>query len=267
MPVFNLTLPMAVKAIIERYPVDLMKPGDVYITNDPWLCAGHLFDLAIVTPVFHRDRVVALMGRRHAGDIGGSRDGLNVTELYEEGIQIPAMKLVREGVENEDLFRLMADNIRDSDQVLGDVRSFISANETGSARMRSFMEEYGMHDLEGVVACRAVAVRKYARCRHQAHGRHLPFGNFNNPILTMTFPLTVTVKGDEIELDFEGAPPQTVKGGINCTLSYTTAHATYPIKCMLTPGIRGNAGCYRPFTVKAPKGSILNCEKAGAGLT
>jgi 5-oxoprolinase (ATP-hydrolysing) len=264
MPVFNLTLPMAVKAIIERYPVDTMKPGDVYITNDPWLCAGHLFDLAIVTPVFHRGRVVALMGTvGHVGDIGGSRDGLNVTELYEEGIQIPAMKLVREGVENEDLFRLMADNIRDSDQVLGDVRSFISANETGSARMRSFMEEYGMHDLKAlshVVQSLSEKAMRDAVTKLTDGVYHSEISN--NPMgSTMTFPLKVTVKGDEIELDFEGAPPQTVKGGINCTLSYTTAHATYPIKCMLTPGIRGNAGCYRPFTVKAPKGSILNCEK------
>ncbi|UXS04590.1 hydantoinase B/oxoprolinase family protein [Agrobacterium tumefaciens] len=264
MPVFNLTLPMAVKAIIERYPVDTMKPGDVYITNDPWLCAGHLFDLAIVTPVFHRGRVVALMGTvGHVGDIGGSRDGLNVTELYEEGIQIPAMKLVREGAENEDLFRLMADNIRDSDQVLGDVRSFISANETGSARMRSFMEEYGMHDLKAlshVVQSLSEKAMRDAVSKLKDGVYHSEISN--NPMgSTMTFPIKVTVKGDEIELDFEGAPPQTVKGGINCTLSYTTAHATYPIKCMLTPGIRGNAGCYRPFTVKAPKGSILNCEK------
>ncbi|GHC78291.1 hydantoinase B/oxoprolinase family protein [Limoniibacter endophyticus] len=267
MPVFNLTLPMAVKAIIKRYPVETMKPGDVYITNDPWLCAGHLFDLAIVTPVFHRGRVVALMGTvGHVGDIGGSRDGLSVSELYEEGLQIPAMKLVIEGNENEDLFRLMADNIRDSDQVLGDVRSFISANETGSIRMRTFMEEYGMHDLKAF----SKVVQNLSEKAMREAVRGLKDGVYhseisNNPMgERMTFPLQITVKDDEIELDFEGAPPQTVKGGINCTLSYTTAHATYPIKCMLTPGVRGNAGCYRPFTVKAPKGSILNCEKPAA---
>ncbi len=264
MPVFNLTLPMAVKAILARYPVKTMQPGDVYITNDPWLCAGHLFDLAIVTPVFHQGRVVALMGTvGHVGDIGGSRDGLSVTELYEEGIQIPAMKLVREGVENEDLFRLMAENIRDSDQVLGDVRSFISANATGVVRMQAFMDEYGIHDLK---AFAQVVQRLSERAMREAI-RNLRDGVYhstiaNNPMgEVMEFPLKLTVSGDEIELDFEGAPPQTKKGGINCTLSYTTAHATYPLKCMLTPDVRGNAGCYRAFTVKAPKGSILNCDK------
>lgn len=264
MPVFNLTLPIAVKAILKRYPVETMTPGDVYITNDPWLCAGHLFDLAIVTPVFHQDRVVALMGTvGHVGDIGGSRDSLNVTELYEEGMQIPAMKLVNAGVENEDLFRLMGENIRDSEQVLGDVRSFISANATGAARMRSFMEEYGMHDLKAF----AKVVQQLSEKAMRDAITGLEDGVYlseisNNPMgETMTYPLKLTVHGDEIELDFEGAPPQTKKGGINCTMSYTTAHATYPIKCMLTPNVRSNAGCYRPFTVKAPKGSILNCDK------
>jgi len=73
--------------------------------------------------------------------------------------------------------------------------------------------------------------------------------------------LVVVLRDDEIELDFEGAPPQQPQGGLNCTYSYSAAHATYPLKCMLSPQVRGNAGCYRPFTVKAPEGSILNCTK------
>jgi hypothetical protein len=84
----------------------------------------------------------------------------------------------------------------------------------------------------------------------------------NNPLGTpMTYPLALTIKGDEIHLDFAGAPPQLAQGGLNCTLNYTSAHATYPLKCMLTPNVRGNAGCYRPFSIDAPKGSILNCDK------
>src|SRR6185437_10196182 len=75
------------------------------------------------------------------------------------------------------------------------------------------------------------------------------------------YPLKLTVQGDEIELDFAGAPAQLPQGGLNCTYSYTAAHATYPMKCLLSPQVRSNAGCYRPFTVKAPEGSILNCTK------
>ena len=77
MPVFNLTLPRAVKALMERYPAETLKPGDVLITNDPWLCAGHLFDIAIVTPVFRDGKVVGLMGTvGHVSDIGGTKDSL-----------------------------------------------------------------------------------------------------------------------------------------------------------------------------------------------
>ena len=96
--------------------------------------------------------------------------------------------------------------------------------------------------------------------------RALPDGEYratvtNNALgQVMAYPVSVRVQGDAIEIDFDGAPPQVPQGGLNCTLNYTAAHATYPLKCMLTPTVRGNAGCYRPFTVKAPGGSILNCS-------
>ncbi len=264
MPVFNLTLPMVVKATLERYPLETLVPGDVLVSNDPWLCAGHLFDIAVITPVFHGGKVVAVMGTvGHVGDIGGTRNGMKATEVFEEGLQIPPMKLVRAGVENEDLFRIMAENIRDPQQVLGDVRSLIAANETGARRLTSFMEEYGLSDLSAL----AEVVQSRSEKAMREAIRALPDGVYTstttyNPLGTpMTVPVKVTIAGDEIELDFEGAPPEVPLGGINCTLSYTTAHSTYPLKCMLTPGVRGNAGCYRPFTVKAPKGSVLNCNR------
>jgi 5-oxoprolinase (ATP-hydrolysing)/N-methylhydantoinase A len=262
MPVFNLTLPLVVKALIARYPVETLSPGDVLVTNDPWLCAGHLYDIAIVTPVFHEGKVAALMGTvGHVGDIGGSRDGLNVGEIYEEGLQIPPMKLIRAGLENEDLFRLMRENIRDPDQVIGDIRSLVAANATGARRLLGLMADYDLEDLRGL----ATVVQSRSEQAMREAIRKLPDGVYlseiwSNPLGTpMRFPLTVTVTGDSIQLDFDGAPAQVNRGGINSTLSYTTAHATYPLKCMLTPAIRGNAGCYRPFVVEAPPGSILNC--------
>jgi 5-oxoprolinase (ATP-hydrolysing)/N-methylhydantoinase A len=100
--------------------------------------------------------------------------------------------------------------------------------------------------------------------------RALPDGVYtgsiaNNPLgEKQTYPVKVTIRGDELEVDFAGAPPQLKQGGFNCTLNYTAAHTTYPLKCMLTPEVRGNAGCYRPFTVKAPEGSTLNCTRPAA---
>ncbi|MBL8587781.1 MAG: hydantoinase B/oxoprolinase family protein [Methylobacteriaceae bacterium] len=264
MPVFNLTLPRAVKALIERYPPHTLQPGDVLITNDPWLCAGHLFDIAVVTPVFREGRLVALMGTvGHVSDIGGTKDSLSAREIYEEGFQIPPMKLYEAGKPNETLFRLLAENVRNGDQVIGDVQSFVAANALGAERLSAFMTDYGMADLRALAQ---VVQERSEKAMREAIAA-LPDGVYrsevwNNPLgAPMRYPLELTVAGDEITLDFAGAPAQPPRGGLNCTLNYTAAHATYPLKCMLTPAVRGNAGCYRPFTVKAPEGSILNATR------
>jgi len=264
MPVFNLTLPRAAKALLRKFPVDTLKPGDVLVTNDPWLCAGHLFDIAVVTPVFRDGRVVALMGTvGHVGDIGGTKDSLRAREIYDEGLQIPPMMLYRAGVPNEDLFALIAENVRKNEEVLGDIHSFVAANQLGAERLLGFMDDYGMHDLRALASVMQDRSEKAMRAAIRA----LPDGVYhsesqNNPLgEILRYPLKLTVRGDEIELDFAGAPPQLPMGGLNCTYSYTAAHATYPLKCMLTPSVRGNAGCYRPFTVLAEEGSVLNCTK------
>ena len=264
MPVFNLTVPIAVKALLKKYPPDTLRPGDVLITNDPWLCAGHLFDIAVVTPVFHSGRLVALTATvGHVGDIGGTKDSLRAREIYEEGLQIPPMYLYRAGVANQDLIDLIAENVRKNQEVLGDIFSFVAANQLGAERLVSFMDDYGMHDLRALAA----VVQDRSEAAMRAAIRALPDGEYrseawNNPLGTqLRYPLKVTVKDDAITLDFTGAPAQLAQGGLNCTLTYTAAHATYPMKCLLSPGIRSNAGCYRPFTVIAEEGSILNCTK------
>ena len=265
MPVFNLTLPRAVKALLQKFPPETLQPGDVLVTNDPWLCAGHLFDIAVVTPVFRNGTLVALTGTvGHVGDIGGTKDSLRAREIYEEGIQIPPMMLYRAGVPNDDLFTLIAENVRKSEEVLGDIHSFVAANALGAERLLAFMDEYGMHDLRAlahVVQNRAEAGD--ARRDPRPAGWRLSLGDLEQPA------------GREAALSAEDSrcratrsnwisparPPQLPQGGLNCTFSYTAAHATYPMKCMLSPQVRSNAGCYRPFTVKAPAGSILNCDK------
>ncbi len=264
MPVFNLTLPRAVKALLAKYPPETLVEGDVLITNDPWLCAGHLFDIAVVTPVFRDGRLVALMGTvGHVGDIGGTKDTLRAREIYEEGFQIPPMKLYRAGERNEDLLTLLAENVRKSEQVLGDVHAMVAANAVGSERLLSIMDDYGMHDLRAL----AQVVQGRAEASMRAAIRDLPDGVYrsevwNNPLgEKLHYPLKLTVAGDTITLDFTGAPAELSQGGLNCTYNYTAAHATYPLKCMLSPEVRGNAGSYRPFAVVVPEGSILNCDK------
>jgi len=263
MPVFNLTLPRAVKALLAEYPVETLAEGDVLITNDPWLCAGHLFDVAVVTPVFRAGRPVALAATvGNVADIGGTRDWLHAREVYEEGLQIPPMKLAEAGRANATLRRLIERNVRGADQVLGDIDSFVAANEIGGRSVNALMSDYGMEDLSAF----AELVQGRAEAAMRAAIAALPDGAYPGEALTAPFgktlrlPVAVTVAGEAIVLDFAGAPPQVPQGGINCTMGYTAAHATYPLKCMLTPEVRGNAGCYRPFTVRAPEGSILNAR-------
>jgi 5-oxoprolinase (ATP-hydrolysing) len=267
MPVFNLTVPIAVKALLQKFPPETLRPGDVLITNDPWLCAGHLFDIAVVTPVFRGDRLVAFTATvGNVSDIGGTKDSLRARELYDEGFQIPPMKLYRSGVLNEDLMTLLAENVRKSADVLGDLHSFIAANRLGAERLLAVMDDYGMHDLRALAA----VIQKYSEDAMRQAIFALPDGVyrseiFNNPLGTwLRYPVQVRVKGDTVAVDFAGAPPQQPMGGINCTYTYTAAHATYALKCILSPHIRSNAGCYRPFTVVAPAGSILNCDKPAA---
>ena len=264
MPVFNLTLPIAVNAMIERYPPETLAPGDVLVTNDPWLCAGHLFDIAVAVPVFRAGKVVAFCGVvGHVTDIGGTKDSLAAREIYEEGFQIPPMKLFRAGRANEDLFTLLAENVRRPDQVLGDLHALVAAGLTGAERIGEFMEEYGMHDLEAL----ATVVQGRAEAAMRQAIRDLPDGCYEHRVdadgidTHMSFPVQIRIEGDEIDVGFEGAPAQMDRGGSNCTLTYTQAHSTYPLKCILTPEVPGNAGCYRPMRVGAPERTIMNCDR------
>lgn len=267
MPLFNLTLTRCVKALLEHFPAETLQPGDVLVTNDPWLCAGHLFDIALVTPVFHQGRVVALMGTvGHVSDIGGVKDPLAAREIYDEGLQIPPMKLYEAGVPDRSLFRLMAQNIRNSDQVLGDVESMVTANALGAQRLVAFMEEYGLQDL----AALAAVVQGRSEAATRAAIRAVPDGVYESEIEnrplgeTLRYRLRVHKQGDTIHVEHVEAPPTLPRGGLNCTMNVTAAHSSYPLKCMLTPGVRGNSGCYAPISVVAPEGSALNCQPPAA---
>ncbi|WP_137125018.1 hydantoinase B/oxoprolinase family protein [Roseomonas sp. HF4] len=267
MPLFNLTLTRCVKALLEHFPAETLRPGDVLVTNDPWLCAGHLFDIALVTPVFHQGRVVALMGTvGHVSDIGGVKDPLSAREIYDEGFQIPPMKLHAAGVPDNSLLRLMAQNIRNSDQVLGDVESMVTANALGAERLVAFMAEYGLEDL----AALAAVVQGRSEAATRAAIRAVPDGVYESEIENrplgevLRYRVRVHKAGETIHVEHVEAPPTLPRGGLNCTMNVTAAHSSYPLKCMLTPGVRGNAGCYAPISVVAPEGSALNCRPPAA---
>ncbi len=267
MPVFNISLMTTVKSLLEVYPKETLKPGDVLITNDPWNCAGHLFDIAIVTPVFHGGRIVAFLGSiGHVTDIGGTKDRPRAREIYDEGLQIPPMKLYAAGVRNDDLVRIVTQNVRHAQQVVGDIEALVTANALGAARLSEFMSEYGFTTLAPLVD----VIQQKAEDAVRAEIRAVPNGTYSSEVKfsvsdrDLTIPIKIDVHEDSIEVDFEGCPEQLEYGGANCTMTVTRAETLFALKCIFSPKIRASAGCYKPFTVRAPEGSLLNCTRPAA---
>lgn len=267
MPVFNLTLPRAVKEILRVFPRETLADGDVLITNDPWICAGHLFDLAVVTPVFRSGTLVGLVGSiAHCSDIGGIKDAGQAREVYDEGLQIPPLRLYRAGRLNDDLAALIRRNVREPDMVFGDIQAQVGSNHIGAQRLLAFMDEYGLQSLEPL----AHEVQRRAEVAMREAIAAIPDGTYRSELAIeaagqrLRLPCAVIVAGDELTVDWEGAPPELPIGGLNCTYSYAAAHTVYALKSMLTPEVPSNAGCFRPLHVRAPEGSILNCRYPAA---
>ena len=264
MPVFNLVMPTVTRAVIERYAVETMAQGDVYVTNDPWLCAGHLDDIATITPVFHRERVVAFaVTIAHTSSIGGSLSNRTVRDIYEEGLRIPILKLYDAGELNETAWAFIRENVRTPEMVLTDIEAQLTANDLGVRRIQAFLQEYKLDDLQSVVS----EIQAHSERAMRDAIRVLPNGTYTYEVWAdgLEDPAhlccKLTVHDDWIEVDYAGSDRQRERGGLNCTLIYTQAHTVYPLKCLLSPNVPANEGTFRPFVIKAPEGSILNCEK------
>ena len=263
MPLFNLALPLTVKSLLRHFPEGSLEDGDVLVTNDPWLGAGHLPDVALVTPIFVGNALVSFVGSIvNCTDIGGSRDYKTVREIYEEGLQIPPLKLYSRGKANTDLLAIIKQNVRQPEIVLGDIAAQHAANELAKRRLREFLIEYELAELSSLATTiqdrSEMAMRKAISAI--PNGRYLYSIDFDSTDRVLTLPVAVCVSGDTVTVDWAGAPTQVEGPGVNCTLNYTTAHSAYALKCILNPTSPANAGCYRPIRVTAPAGSILNCK-------
>lgn len=263
MPVFNLVMPTVTRAVIERHPIETMRPGDVYITNDPWLCAGHLDDIATITPVFHGGKVVAFaVTIAHMTSIGGSLSNRTVRDIYEEGLRIPVLKLYDAGTLNETAWAFIRENVRTPEMVLTDIEATLTANDLGVRRVSAFLDEYKLDNLESVVR----EIQSHSEHAMREAIRALPNGVYENDVWAdglddpAHLHCRITVHDDSIEVDYAGSDPQRARGGLNCTLIYSQAHTVYPLKCLLSPTVPANEGTFRPFSIRAPEGSILNCD-------
>jgi N-methylhydantoinase B/oxoprolinase/acetone carboxylase alpha subunit len=260
-PAFTVTLPFTTKHFLSVFGRDGIEDGDVLVTNDPWLASGHLPDLTIVTPVFHRGALVAFMAcAAHVADIGGTLGWFEARDLFEEGLRIPPSKLYRAGKRNEDVFNFIAANVRVPDQVLGDIGAIVSAEIVGKRRLVEFLEDYDLPDISGpaghildrseTAMRRAIAELPDGEWRGEAWA-----DGYIDPLHIVT---TVTKAGEEIWVDYTGSSEQFARGSMNNVFNLTFADTVYSLKCALTPAIPANEGIYRPIHPSAPLGSVFN---------
>lgn len=247
---------------------DSLVPGDVLVTNDPWMGTGHLHDITMVTPVFRSQaggapRLIAYFASTaHVVDIGGRGFGPDAGEVYEEGICIPLMKFYKAGVLNEDLVELLRTNVREQDQVVGDFHSLVACNDTGRRRLESMMDEFGLPDLQelaGFIFSHSERATR-ERIAALAAGRQqyeMRVDGYEHPI---DLRVAVEAKDGTMYADFTGTSGPS-RYGINVPLTYTKAYACYALKCAIAPDIPNNWASLLPFEISAPEGCILNAPR------
>src|SRR6266550_8505396 len=259
-PSFVGILPRTIRHMLALRPVRVWRPGDSMITNDPWLATGHLPDATLVSPIHYRGRVIAFVGSvAHLPDIGGAMWSADCRTVFEEGLRIPPMLFLAKGTMNAILRTIIEANTRVPEQVIGDLYAQVAAHEVCAHRLIEFLDDVGVIDfgkLGGEIKRRAETAMRTAI-------KAVPDGTYTGELIAdgidtpVMLRAAVTVRHSEIMVDYGGTSPQ-VTGGINCVMNYTYAYSAYPIKCALDPFTPRNEGSYRPITVAAPEGSIVN---------
>jgi N-methylhydantoinase B len=254
------SLATGMRHFLAAFPPSTLRPGDVLITNDPWMTSGQLNDISVVTPAFLDGDVIGFFGNTcHAMDIGGRGLSADATEVYEEGLAIPITKLFDAGRPNEELLRLLAANVRAPEEVLGDVHAQVAGNQVGVDRLVEYLEEFGLPDLH---VLGGEILERSERATREAIAA-LPDGDYDKTIRTdgldqpITVKCRVSIRGDSVLVDYSGSSAQ-VERGMNVVLNYTAAYTSYALKCAISPEVPHNDGSFQPVTVTAPEGSILN---------
>ncbi|UCF91570.1 MAG: hydantoinase B/oxoprolinase family protein [Desulfobacterales bacterium] len=254
---------LGVKKIINSVPREDYHPGDVLIVNDPWLLAGHLNDVCVLSPIFFKGRPVAFTACVfHHSDIGGRVSSDN-REVYEEGLFIPPIKLYDAGVLNEAVLNMIRWNVRTPEEVTGDIRSQVAANHVCSQKIIELLEDEGLDtldDLADEIIARTEASMRTAIAK--IPDGIYPYAGVIEGAGTrqdVTIKLAVQVKDRDILIDFDGTSPQVDWGG-NVVYNFTYAYVFMAIKSAFDPDIPINEGAIRPVTMTAPEGTVVNCR-------
>lgn len=250
----------SIREFLQVFPADTMKSGDVYMTNDPWRGTGHLFDFTVVTPTFHKGKLVAIFAcTAHVADIGGNGPDPNSRDVFAEGLFLPIMPLVLQGEINQWLMKLLCANSREPEKLEGDVYALIASNEAGGKQLSSMMEEYKLASLDDLSDHILLSSDKSMR---EAIAQ-LPKGTWSHKVTIDGFAdpveiaATLKIDGEKIYIDFSGTSGVS-KYGINCPICYTDAYTSFGVKCLVAPRLANNAAVLARIIVTAPEGTIVN---------
>lgn len=254
---------LGIKKLIARLPAETFRPGDIFITNDPWALAGHLNDVCVLSPIFYQDRLVAFTACVfHHSDIGGRVSSDN-HDVFEEGLFIPLVKLYEGGELNDAVVEMIRWNVRTPDEVIGDIRSQIAANHVCSEKICQMLKENDLESLDDLAD--QIIDRTEQSIRREIE--KVPDGLYRaEGVIEQTkgkedlrIRAAVEVRGSDLIVDLSGSSPQVNWGG-NVVFNFTYAYVFMAMKSMFGPDIPNNEGAARPLQLKAPEGSVVNCR-------
>lgn len=262
-PSFICTLPASVRHFMSVFPAETMREGDAYVTNDPWHGSGHLNDATLAMPIFRQGRIVGFAAVvSHLPDIGGRMRNPETSEIYEEGLQIPAMRLLAAGEPDPTLVQMIRANVRVPDETMGDLWAQVACCRTLGARLNALLDDTGA-DIDEVadqiVGRTEAAMRAAISALPDGTWRYIieNDGPRGIPGGVIRIACAVTIAGDRIGVDYTGSTPQ-VNLGINTVLNYSFAYTAYALKALLAPWIPNAEGSFAPITVTAPERTIVN---------
>ena len=254
------TMATAVAHFFEKYPQSTMKPGDVFITNDPWLGTGHLFDYVMMTPVFLKSKLVAFFASTcHVIDVGGVGMTAKANSSFEEGTLIPHLRIRKSGVLNDDVINIILANSRQPVEVRGDILSLISANDTGAKRLIDMMQEFGLPSLEPLAKHILTTSEKAARAAIKelpegAWSYEMPLDGYECPLL---IKCKLTIKNGRVLIDYTGSSPASLFG-INSPRTYSLAYSVFALKAVIAPHVPNNIGSLSVFDMITEPGSCID---------
>ena len=266
-PVHLGTMHGAVRTVMSVYPLEELEPGDGVIFNLPYPAGpGHLNDMSLISPIYHEGRIIAIAANQaHHVDMGGYAPGsmpFGVTEIYQEGLQVPPVRMFKRGRLDRDLWSIVSQNVRTSFEARGDLEAQFAANAVGELELAKLADKYGVEAVEVYLE----ELLNYSERRMRAALRTIPDGTYQfedviegDGITDQLYTIRVAIeaRGDTIRMDFS-ATDDAAKGPLNCRLPSVAACVYYILKAVLDPDLPANSGAYRPIEIITREGSMLS---------